>query len=223
MSNEIDAASRTPRPPRGGLALRGALVTGLALLVGFGVLYGIKRPGKEAGAGACAAKDDAQGRLDPLIHGEVAGLVLAKPPAALSDLKFMGDAGAPKTLADFRGKTVLLNLWATWCIPCRKEMPALDRLQAALGGPDFQVVAVNVDTARLDRPKQFLAEVGATHLPFYADPSADILQSLRQNGPVLGLPTTILVDRNGCTLATLAGPADWSSEDAKRVIAAARS
>ena len=193
----------------------------VAVLGGLGVLYGLLTPGKE-GAGACAASAAAlQGRLDPLVRGEVAALSLAKPSRPMPDLAFQAD-GAPKTLADFRGRTVLVNLWATWCVPCRKEMPALDALQANLGGPDFTVLAINVDTARLDRPKQFLREVAATHLGFYADPSGAVLQTAKENGPVLGLPTTFLVNRDGCALATLAGPADWNSDDARKLISASK-
>ena len=183
---------------------------------------GCGAPAKEAAA-ACRATAATVDRVNPLIHGEVAALSPARPSGVLPGLSFTGDGGAPKTLADFKGQTVLLNLWATWCVPCRKEMPALDRLQGERGGPDFQVVAVNIDTAKLDRPKQFLEEVGATHLPFYADPTAAVFQILRENGPVLGLPTTFLIDRSGCVIATMAGPADWASDDARKVIDAAKS
>lgn len=208
-----------PAKPRSRLPRRAVLGGTLLLLVGVGVVYGLATPGNNGGT-ACAA---ATARLDPLIRGEVAALSPASPARSMPDIAFKADGDAPKTLADFRGKTVLVNLWATWCVPCRKEMPSLDKLQAALGGPDFQVVAVNVDTARLDKPRVFLKEVGATHLPFYADPTGAVLQTAKQDGPVLGLPTTFLVDRNGCALATMAGPADWASDDARKVIEAAKS
>jgi thiol-disulfide isomerase/thioredoxin len=101
-------------------------------------------------------------------------------------------------------------------------MPALDRLEAELGGKDFEVVAVNVDTARLDRPRTFLKDNGVTTLAFYADPTANVLQALREDGQPLGLPTTLLIDRNGCELGRMAGPAAWSSPEAERLIAAAK-
>ena len=206
-----------PAKPR-----RKAITAALVALVAAGVLYGLVTPGKQAG-GACAASAATVSRLDPLIRGEVAALSPANPPAPMPDIAFKADGDTPKTLADFRGKAVLVNLWATWCVPCRKEMPALDALQASLGGPDFQVVAVNVDTSRLDRPRQFLGEVAATHLPFYADPTGAVLGTAKQNGPVLGLPTTFLVDKSGCVVATLAGPADWASQEAKKVVEALKS
>ena len=217
MVDDVPPAQPRFRPPR-----RATLGGPLLVLVGVGVVYSLVTPGKKAD-GACATSAAAVARLDPLIRGDVAALSPANPARPMPDIGFKADGDIPRTLVDFRGKTLLVNLWATWCVPCRKEMPALDKLQAALGGPDFQVVAVNVDTARLDKPKLFLQEVAATHLPFYADPTGAVLQTAKQDGPVLGLPTTFLVDRNGCSLATMAGPADWASDDAKRVIEAAKS
>lgn len=197
---------------------------GAVLLVGsLGVLYGMRGIGKETAAAACPGTAALSARLDPLVHGEVAALNLAKTPQLMPNLNFQDGAGAVKSLADFKGRTVLLNLWATWCVPCRKEMPALDRLQAKLGGADFAVVAVNVDTAKLDRPKQFLTAIGITALSFYADPSGQAFQTLRESGPVMGLPTTFLIDRDGCTVGTMAGSAEWSSVDAEKVITAAKS
>jgi len=124
-------------------------------------------------------------------------------------------------LADFRGRTVLLNLWATWCVPCRKEMPALDALQAKLGGDRFQVVAVNIDQRNLDKPKAWLEEVGIKRLGYYADPSAKVFQDLKAIGKAVGMPTTLLIDPNGCELGVLAGPAEWASDDAVKLIEAA--
>ena len=116
---------------------------------------------------------------------------------------------------------MLLNLWATWCVPCRKEMPALDALQQKLGGPDFEVVAVNIDTRDPDKPKAWLKEVGIERLGYYADSSAKMFQDLKAVGRAFGMPTTILIDRNGCELGTLAGPAEWASDDAIKLIEAA--
>jgi hypothetical protein len=101
-------------------------------------------------------------------------------------------------------------------------MPALDRLQGERGGPDFQVVAVNIDTAKLDRPRAFLNEIGVKNLTFYADSKADVFETLKQNGKVLGLPTSILVGKDGCALGVMAGPAQWDSKDAIALINAAK-
>ncbi len=192
------------------------LVAGIAA-----VLYGVMAPGK-GGAASCPAAAAETARLDPLIHGEVAAFGLALPARTAPDLAFKGPDGKATRLADFRGKTVLVNLWATWCVPCRKEMPVLDALQAKLGGSDFEVVAVNVDTTRLDKPAAFLKDNGISDLLLYSDPSADVLQTLKRQGGLLGLPTTLLVDRDGCELGRMAGPAEWASPDAEAVIAAAK-
>jgi len=137
------------------------------------------------------------------------------------DLTFQDAGGATKTLADWRGRTVLFNLWATWCVPCRKEMPSLDALQAKLGGEAFQVVAVNIDTRNLEKPRAWLKEVGIEQLGYFADPSAKVFQELKAAGKAFGMPTTLLIDPSGCEIATLAGPAEWASEDAVKLLEAA--
>jgi thiol-disulfide isomerase/thioredoxin len=188
------------------------------------VLYAIKPPdGKEAAPNpACPEAAAKAARLQPLVHGEIAALGLAKTPKPLPDLAFKAADGKQVALADFKGREVLLNLWATWCVPCRQEMPALDRLQGALGSKDFEVVAVNIDTARLERPKAFLSEIGVKNLTFYADNTADIFQVLKQSGKVLGLPTTILIGKDGCEIGTMAGPAQWDSPEALALLKASQ-
>ena len=189
----------------------------VCILVGgaFG-LYGIgHRDGKRvAHAGACAQSLDLAQAIDPLAHGELAALTLATQPNPLGAIAFDDDAGMKTTIASFKGRAILLNLWATWCVPCRQEMPALNRLQGALESKDFTVVPINIDQKRLDKPRAFLKEIGATSLPFYSDSSADILQAL--NGK--GLPTTVLIGKDSCEIATMAGPAEWDSPEAKALI-----
>jgi thiol-disulfide isomerase/thioredoxin len=210
--------AQTRRLDRRILATAAAAVVAVAL--GVGVLYGTAAPpGKDAAACPAAAAERAA-RLAPLANGEVAALSVTKTPHPAIALAFRDGAGAPKTLADFRGKAVLLNLWATWCGPCRAEMPALDRLQAKLGDADFEVVSINVDTARLERPKAFLDEIGIKSLNRYADPSGDSFEALRLAGKALGLPTSLLIGKDGCELGVVAGPAKWDSEDAIRMVAA---
>jgi thiol-disulfide isomerase/thioredoxin len=116
---------------------------------------------------------------------------------------------------------MLLNLWATWCVPCRKEMPALDELQAKLGGPAFEVVAVNIDTRDIEKPKTWLRDNKVNRLAYYADPQARIFQDLKAAGKAFGMPTTVLIDPAGCEIASLAGPAEWASEDALKLLRAA--
>lgn len=134
----------------------------------------------------------------------------ADAPRPLPDLAFVDGDGRPLTLADFRGKVVLLNIWATWCVPCREEMPTLDRLQAELGGPDFAVVALSIDRAGAKAVHEFYEEIGIRHLGLYVDSSG---KASRDVG-VVGLPTTLLVDREGRELGRLIGPAEWDSPEA---------
>jgi thiol-disulfide isomerase/thioredoxin len=190
------------------------LAAGLAGVYGIGGFGGNGDP-------VCRPAVALASRLAPLAHGEVAAVNIATKPLRLPDLAFNDASGKPRTLADWRGRTVLLNLWATWCVPCRKEMPALNALEKRLGGPGFEVVTVNIDTRNLDKPKDWLKEVGVTNLAYYADPSAKVFQDLKAIGRAFGMPTTLLVDPNGCELGTIAGPAEWASDDAVKLVEAA--
>jgi thiol-disulfide isomerase/thioredoxin len=188
----------------------------LACVAAAFALYGKKGPsGKEiAETAACPGAASMAARLKPLVHGEIAAFTIAAEPGPVPELSFDTPEGTKASLADFKGRTVLLNLWATWCVPCRQEMPALDRLQGLRGSKDFAVVAVNIDTTRLDRPRAFLNEIGVKNLKLYTDRTAAAFQALKQEGKVLGLPATILVGKDGCEIGTMAGPAQWDSEDA---------
>ena len=170
---------------------------------------------------ACAAKAGQAKRIAASATGEVAALLPADPPQSLKSLAFNGADGKPMSLADHAGKTVLLNLWATWCAPCRAEMPALDALQKAKGGDKFEVVAVNVDTGDDAKPRKFLDEIGVRMLGFYRDPTLGLFNEAKKRGLALGLPVTMLIDGEGCLVAHMNGPAEWSGPDAARVIDAA--
>ena len=135
-------------------------------------------------------------------------------PTSLPELRFVGGDGRPMTFADFRGHIVLLNLWATWCVPCRKEMPTLDRLQAALGGPQFQVVPLSIDRGGLPGVKAFYRQLGLKSLGIYNDPTGRAASDLG----AVGIPTTLLVDGEGREIGRKVGPADWDSPQAVAVI-----
>jgi thiol-disulfide isomerase/thioredoxin len=193
----------------------------LGAVTGAGAIYMTSMGGRNEGASVCSTDRSTVERMKPLAKGEVAAVLVPDAPRKLPALSFQDDAGKPLTLKDFAGKTVLLNLWATWCAPCREEMPMLDALQGELGGEEFQVAAVSIDTQGLDKPKEFLKELNIAHLGFYADPSAKLFQDLKLAGRAVGLPTTLLIDGEGCEIGYLPGPANWSSEDAKALIRAA--
>ena len=197
------------------IAIAAVLIGGLA---GYAGIHGFKGT---AGDPACRAAVDTAKRIAPLAHGEVAALTMATKPLKLPDLPFEDAEGKPKKLSDWQGKTVLVNLWATWCVPCRKEMPALDRLQTKLEGPNFEVVAINIDTRDPDRPKAFLKDANLTALGSFNDQKAKVFQDLKSIGRALGMPTSVLVDGKGCEIATIAGPAEWDSDDAVKLIRAA--
>jgi thiol-disulfide isomerase/thioredoxin len=199
---------------RGVLGLIGAL----AVLAG---VYGIDRLRSNPADAACQPAVNEAAKLAPLVHGEVAALTMAQKPFTVPDVAFKGPDGHDHKLDDWRGRTVLLNLWATWCVPCRKEMPALDALQGELGGPNFEVVAVNIDTRDPQKPLAFLKDVGIKHLTYYSDASAHVYEDLKTAGKAFGMPTTLLVNRSGCEIGNMAGPAEWSSDDGVKLVSAA--
>ena len=130
-------------------------------------------------------------------------------PRDLPEIRFVDSESRSLTLAAFRGKVVLLNVWATWCVPCRHEMPSLDRLQAQLGGEDFVVLALSIDRAGLPAIKRFYEELGLQHLGIYVDASGASSRAL--GAP--GLPTTLLIDRDGREVARKMGAAEWDGPD----------
>jgi thiol-disulfide isomerase/thioredoxin len=205
------------RPARTARRAAGAVLVA-ALGAGLAV-YGTGRTG--GNSGPCAGAAEAVARLGPQARGAVAALQALETPRPAPALAFKGPDGADITLAALDGRLRLVNLWATWCGPCKAEMPALDRLQAELGGPDFAVVAINVETRNLDKPPQWLRDNGIAHLAYYADPGGRVLPAIQKDTGSQGLPTTLLVDARGCTLGVMKGPADWSGPDARRLLAAA--
>jgi len=200
-----------------------AVLLGLVLIGGAvaGAVYGIGPFKRNAADRACAAAVGLAQRVAPLARGEVAAFAVADQPSRLPNLVFRDASNTERRLSDWQGRTVLVNLWATWCVPCRKEMPALDALQGKLGGKGFDVVAINIDTRDPDRPRAWLKEAGINHLDFYTDSSAKVFQDLKVIGRATGMPTTLLVDANGCEIGTVAGPAEWASDDAVKLVTAA--
>lgn len=138
-----------------------------------------------------------------------AGFAVWDQPKPVPEVSFVDGAGQPRSLADFEGKVVLLNLWATWCGPCREEMPSLDRLQAQLGSPDFEVVALSLDQAGEQVVRDFYREIGIQHLALYIDQTAQAGAALN----ALGIPTTLLLDRQGREVGRKLGAAEWDSPE----------
>jgi thiol-disulfide isomerase/thioredoxin len=205
---------------------RGIRLVALAAVAGivagaFGVYFSGRFNGNPAAAVDCAGALQLADRVKPFARGEVAAFQVAREPDSLSGLALKKPDNSDATLAAFRGQTILLNLWATWCVPCRREMPALDRLEQALGGKDFHVVAVNLDVTDPAHARAFLGQIGVSRLAFYSDPTSGLVAKLKGRGLVFGLPTSILIDPKGCRIGAVEGPAAWDSEDAKQLIEAA--
>lgn len=135
-------------------------------------------------------------------------------PRPVPVVSFVNGDGKSMTSADFRGRTILLNIWATWCVPCRKEMPTLDRLEQKLGGPNFEVVALSIDRQGREVIAPFYRELGIKALRLYVDQSAKAIGPLE----VVGLPTTLLIDRNGYEIGRKIGPAQWDSAENVKLI-----
>lgn len=137
-------------------------------------------------------------------------MALVEPPKPMPDLQFADGDGRNRSLAEFRGRLVLLNIWASWCVPCRREMPALDRLQAALGGQDFEVLTLSIDRKGIGAVNAFYAEIGVRHLARYvASSSSEVTDKLG----VFGIPATYLIDRQGRIIAQRQGPAEWDAPE----------
>ncbi len=235
MSN---TKGRSPTPPSGAPsnAAYSYLWAGvLSAAIGFGAVYLTGRladnagqpayapaaPAPSAQAAAPAKVDVAStapaaplGSINPLSTGHMAAFVFKASPEVLPPIKFLDARGSERSLAEFKGKTVLLNLWATWCAPCRKEMPALERLQQELGSGSFEVVAISVDRTGVEGARKFLDSIKTEKLTLFADPTLRVSSELR----AVGMPTTLLIDRVGREIGRLVGPAEWDSEDAKRLI-----
>jgi thiol-disulfide isomerase/thioredoxin len=144
-----------------------------------------------------------------IAHAAPANFVVFDAPKPLPELGIADGAGKVGALADFRGKFVLLNIWATWCVPCRKEMPTLDRLQGQLGGPNFEVVALSIDRGGADVVRKFYAEVGIQNMAARLDAAAEAPFKLG----AVGLPTTLLINPQGQEIGRLIGPAEWDSPE----------
>lgn len=191
----MDLGNPLPRPRHAlALAAAGLVVAGVTALGAWSVLQ------TPTGADISHLAGDAR---QPL------GLAALPVPRPVPDLAFEDAAGATHTLTEFRGKSVLLNIWATWCVPCRKEMPALDRLQAKLGGGAFQVVTLSIDREGAPIVKRFYEETKIRSLPIFVDRTGDAMDRLH----VVGVPTTLLIDANGREIARYIGPAEWDRPD----------
>ena len=194
------------------------VVAAFVVLAGVGAIYVMGSGSGNVASSECGKASTKMAALKPLALGDVAAFQLADAPSPIGALGFTDGEGTQKNISDWRGKTVLLNLWATWCAPCRHEMPALETLQREMGGERFSVVPVSVDLGDDAKPKAFYAETGLKDLPFFHDGSMGIFNALKKRSLAIGMPTTLLVDEAGCHVAVMHGPAEWDSPDGLAVV-----
>ncbi len=192
---------------------RGTPLAVFAFVVGAAAIYVTKpRPGN------APSSPITTGATETTPGGAPLSTFVRKPsPEPLPNVAFQNGDGQPLTLENFRGKVVLLNLWATWCIPCRKEMPALERLQSAIGADDFEVVALSIDRSGAAGARKFLDSIGVGKLKLYVDPTAKLANDFK----AIGLPTTLLIDRQGREIGRLIGPAEWDDAASQTLVKAA--
>ena len=154
--------------------------------------------------------------LNELRVGEMKNVVIHKAPKPLADFTFQDGMNKTHHISDFKGKVVLVNFWATWCAPCRKEMPSIDRLQEEMASDNFTVLAISQDLQGIERVKKFLKALNIEHLAALNDKT---IKSGRAAG-VFGLPATLIINKNGLEVARLVGPAEWDADEAKKLIQA---
>jgi thiol-disulfide isomerase/thioredoxin len=172
------------------------------------------------GAPQCRASARIAAAVEPLATGHMAAFQTVEP-SDLTALPFDGSGKEARTIETLTGRVVLLNLWATWCAPCRAEMPMLANLHEEMAGEDFAVIAVSIDDKDRNRPEDFLAETNAEALDYHREPTLTLFNSLRAAELAMGMPTTLLLGPDGCAAGVLHGMAEWDSPEAKRLIAAA--
>jgi thiol-disulfide isomerase/thioredoxin len=202
------------------MALVAGAIAGAGLLYVTGGFEGNGQALQAATAGdACDTSVETAARVGAARGGAVAAMLASDPPISVASLAFDGPDGA-MTLADMKGKTLLVNLWATWCAPCRAEMPALDRLQSEKGSDSFEVVAINIDRGDGEKVDTFLNVTKVTALRRYRDETMGVFNSLKKDSLAIGLPVTLLVDAKSCVVGHMNGPAEWDTPEAIKMIEA---
>ncbi len=193
------------------------LAAGLAVLAAITGIYWFQSGERKAAVPPPGVAPTQAGVSRDMAKGALAAFIVKPDRQPVADIAFQDGSGGDMKLSQWRGRVVLVNLWATWCAPCRKEMPALAELQKQLGSADFEVVAISIDRKGVEASAAFIEETGSQALKLYVEPSGKILDDLE----ALGLPTTVLIDRQGNEIGRLLGPAEWASPEALTLIRAA--
>ena len=193
----------------GGVVVAGAIAAWLML-------------GNAGTANECPVQQAAAQIIDAAAVGELAALNGTGEGRGYADMAFSDASGTPMSVADFSGKALLVNFWASWCVPCREEMPALDAIATEYNSDRFMVLPINLDIGEsgLEKAQDFLDEGQFANLPLYADNTFAAFERLKREAVAIGLPATLLLDPEGCELAVLQGPAEWHSDDGRAVVEA---
>ena len=178
--------------------------------------------GNAGTANECPVQQAAAQIIDAAAVGELAALNGTGEGRGYADMAFSDASGTPMSVADFSGKALLVNFWASWCVPCREEMPALDAIATDYNSDRFMVLPINLDIGEsgLEKAQDFLDEGQFANLPLYADNTFAAFERLKREAVAIGLPATLLLDPEGCELAVLQGPAEWHSDDGRAVVEA---
>ena len=211
-------AERPKTPPR-----RFTLVALAGAAVAIAIVLWVSNAGLLKPQVPCDPQLAAAQKVDAAATGPLAALTGTGTGRGYQTLAFVDKDGKPMTIKDFAGKTLLINFWASWCIPCRAEMPALDKLAAQQDDDQFMVLPINTGEAQPEKGKAFFAAGNWSHLPLYIDPNFAVLERLKNTAVSLGLPTTLLVDKKGCEIGVLQGPAAWDSPEGAKVVEALKS
>jgi thiol-disulfide isomerase/thioredoxin len=201
-------------------SVRLAIILGLAgLVVAIAAWVVLGNAGQ---ARECPVQEEAAQAIGDAAVGELAALNGTGEGRGYSTMAFKDAQGQSMTVADFKGKKLLVNFWASWCVPCREEMPALDALATQYNSEQFMVLPINLDIGAggLEKAQAFLDENKFSNLPLYADNTFAAFERLKQQAVAVGLPATLVLDENGCELAVLQGPAEWNSDDGRAVVEA---
>jgi thiol-disulfide isomerase/thioredoxin len=193
------------------------LAAGLVILAAITGIYWFQSGERKAAVLQTDASALQAGVSKNLAKGALAAFIVRPQRRPVADIAFQDASGKELKLSQWRGRVVLVNLWATWCAPCRKEMPALAELQKQLGSAEFEVVAISIDRKGAAASAVFMAETGSQALTLYVEPTGKILNDLE----ALGLPATVLIDRQGNEVGRLLGPAEWASPEAIALVKAA--
>jgi len=207
-------------PYSGGIKILGAIAGIIACVAAIYIVSGPNSNPQTGEPAAPQAQTEESSRTAinkitrDMATGALSAFVVKPERRPMPGLVFFDGTGRQRSLSEWHGQVVLLNLWASWCAPCRKEMPSLAALQRRFGSKDFEVVAISVDRGGAKVAQQFLDETQSRLLRLYIDPSAKSIETIT----ALGLPATVLIDREGKEIGRLLGPADWTSPEAYRLI-----